>query len=260
MKTKYLVSLCVLATLASPSYAAILAADDASHVTYDDGIQNTDNGGFGFQPWILGASQGGGHFVGTSGNNGGGTTSPNIDTAGRSWGSWALLSHVSTLQRDFDFDPALAYKTSMMLDNGWITAGSIAGRVELTNEDSVGLIFRGGQTNYEFLSIENGVHNYFDSGIGFTDTGMAFSVTKLSDGVFQLDTTRLSDSASASHVVTTDSFANMAQIVLANISAGPGSTNDAFINSVQVESVPEPATMVLMTAGLGALAARRRKK
>lgn len=268
---KRLVALVCLSSLALPSFAMIIAQDDASQAAYNDGWQATDNGGFGFGAWNFFQTSGSsGTFVGNSGNNGSGIASPNINTGGRAWGIWANNSSLFSASRNVNTaNPADIIRASLDMDNGFIDNGSVTGNpfgvsggVTLggTVQGAMGVIFRGGQNGYDFFygSTSTAV-TYVAAGIGFTSTGVEIDIVRNSATSFTVNLKRLSDSSMASHTFVTPDSHVITGIGIQNTSAGTTSSRDAFFNNFEVEAVPEPGTMILLGAGLASLVARRRK-
>jgi len=88
-----------LVLAAAPARAQCAVSDNAADPAYNDGWQNGDNGGTGFQPWVLQAwGSYAGMFIGSSvanadgldnGDSHGVANDGDIDVNGRSWGLYA---------------------------------------------------------------------------------------------------------------------------------------------------------------------------
>lgn len=264
MLARFLPMATLAALLTCTTHAATLAYDDAADAAYNDGFQNGDNGGFGFQPWMFNNSgPTSGEFVWTSGSNGGGATNPNIDTSGRSWGHYASGGSVAIAIRPFTL-PGLT-TVSYEMDNGWIDAGSFGGEDQQSmslvygGSESFMVTFRGGHNNYEFAyQLLNQSVVYVDSGIGFTDTGVDVLFKRVGTNQLVCELTRLSDNANVSHTFNTFFNNDLIGFATKNVNGGGGSSNDLYVNKLKVEGVPEPATMCVL--GFGALVLMRRRR
>lgn len=67
-----------------------IAYDDASSLAYDDGLQSNDNGGDGFEPWIISDSYTNNFIIASASTNGGWSATNNIDSAGKSFGIYNI--------------------------------------------------------------------------------------------------------------------------------------------------------------------------
>lgn len=260
-------SLCVCAILGSacPTQAANTAFDSASDTVYDNGWQNGDNGGSGFAPWVLltlGSNSG--HFVASSTGNGdglddgstrGAANDRDIDTNGRAWGMYASL--------DASMDGALAYRgltggplsigqsIQIDMDNGYIQpAGVNTVGVQFLVSDGNEAFFRfkGGDSTYELLS--NNFTTIDTTTLGFADEGMTVSLTRTGFATMVLTATlRNGDTQTVPLTMTGSAGADVIGVLMNNDSAGPGSSHDAYFNSIRV--IPEPASAALLgIAGL----------
>ena len=241
------------------SASAIQAFDNAAQAAYDDGSQAGDNGGSGFLPWELSTffnnSSTGGHFVGSSNFNGA-TTLPGIDSAGRSWGTFANSFNSAFAKRQFASGSMNVGDTfSLSYDNGFINNGqdvSLEYR-SATETTALSFYFLGGSATYKLSDASGTV----DTGIGFTDGGLDLAMTILGGGGYSISVKRLSDNTIFNHTGTLRfGVQSIDRFAFQNNNAGSNSPHDAFINNLQV--VPEPASMVAL--GLGAMKLIRRKK
>ncbi|ARU41093.1 hypothetical protein CCB80_08045 [Armatimonadetes bacterium Uphvl-Ar1] len=253
-----LLALLCLSALSLPSFAAIVAQDNASDAVYNDGWQTGDNGGFGFNAWNLTAStanaSNAGRFIGSSLGNAGGDGPQNIDTSGEAWGLYANGGNSSTAIRTFSVPVEVGNVYSFNLDNGFIDNGaSITAGFYTAGNISVGAVdFIGGNPNY---FIKDGATNV-NSGVGFTGKGLTYTMTVTSATTYAATLTRLDGGGTFTHNGTFSGVIDKFQVF--NTNAGGGGDRNLYVNSLAIDAVPEPATMLVL--GLGAaLAARRRK-
>jgi hypothetical protein len=142
---------------------AILAADVASNATYASSWATGANGGSGFGAWRLGASGSGGHFVGSSTNNAGG--SGGIDTGGKAWGLWASSGVTEAVRPLTGGGLATGQILRVAFDNGTVAGGR-----------SVGIAFRNAASNALWELMYSGVAggaattNLSENFAGFTTT------------------------------------------------------------------------------------------
>src|SRR5579859_1443586 len=92
--------------LAQNASAVIVAQDEADNSPYTSGWSTGQNGGTGFGAWTLTQTSPGngsvnGQFIGTSANNGDGTTNPNIDTGGKAFGEYGNSGNNAVAYRAF---------------------------------------------------------------------------------------------------------------------------------------------------------------
>ncbi len=247
--------------------AAAPANDSAADPAYNSGWPDGSNGGFGFTPWTFHPQGNSGDFIGDSSGNG---TAPsgNINTNDRAFGLFANGGGSITETRSFtvggpnDSDTlGIGQTFSLQMDNGFID-GSGNGFVGFTLLDTFGITvfqfgFFGGQNTYVYYSANGG---YIHTNIPFTTDGLTTSLLLGTNNSFTL-TVSLNGGA---QYVMTNSFGNpngITAVQLFNDTAGAGSSNDLFFNSLSVTSVPEPgsAALVLVAASFAAavLAVRR---
>lgn len=249
------------------AHAAIqLAFDSAADGAYDDGWHSGDNGGFGFDHWILfdtGNPLTGGLFVGDSANNGS-APSGNINTAGRAWGIYNdnVSDPAATnagAQRPFLSPLAPGQAFSISMDNGLIDPGGLV-FFALGGEHLIKFGFVGGEANYSvFLQDDTGVQ---DSLFPFTDGGLTVQVTRTTATGFDL---AINGIPVFSGVLNDE----IRLINLVNSYAGPGATHDLFFNSMSITApdpdggaVPEPGTIIVWSVlvSVGGVLCRRAAK
>ena len=95
---------------------SIIANDDASNAPYSNGIDNGENGGYGFGSWTV-AANGGGSYSGSSTIQGFG----DININGTSWGLYAGSGQDAAYTRDL----------SAPLSVGWALSATIASAYRL---------------------------------------------------------------------------------------------------------------------------------
>jgi len=254
--------------------ATIVAADEADNTPYNDGWQTGDNGGTGFGAWTLTQTSGSidgfnGQFIGTSANNGDGTTSPNIDTGGKAFGEYGNTGNAAVAYRAFGVGEM--YNNSVFhfaMDNGDIDNGDSVG-LTLRNGDANAspanyntgarfeFLFLGGNSDYEYID-STGVH---DSGIAFTSTGLQLSLRLIGTDQYTLTVSNGNSTAllgTYSGTLEGTAGSSIDSFAVFNNDAGSGGAHDAFFNSFSVDAVPEPTVVVLFVLGGGIIWARRR--
>lgn len=238
--------------------AVIVAQDNAADVAYDNGWQVGDNGGFGFQGWGLGGSVNlSGRFIGGSQFNANNDGPQNINTAGRAFGLWANGGGSSSASRQFSVATQVGNRYRFDFDNGWIANGSVvsAGFRNRFGQEVGTLVFVGGNSSGTY-SVWNG-SQLISTSIGFTGRGLSYELLITSSSTFAATIT--AKDGSGSQMVSGTFSDQLETFLVTNGNAGAGSNHDLFVNSLEIEAVPEPATMLILGAG-AALAARRRRK
>jgi hypothetical protein len=255
--------------------AANVAFDSAADPVYNDGWQSGDNGGFGFMPWTLiefGTQSG--HIIASSTGNGdgiddgttrGAANDRDIDTAGRSWGTYAFIDSdgdATGALRELTGGPlAIGQSLFVDMDNGEINQqglNSVNIQFLVPDGNEVWFRFEGGDTNYEVFS--NNLSTYTPTTLGFADEGMTVQLTRTAFDTLDLTATlRNGDSQTLPLTMTGLDGAAIYAIFLNNDSAGIGASNEAYFNSIRVDGVPEPGTLVLALSAAAAALFRRRK-
>ena len=242
--------------------AAVLAYDDASSPAYNTGWTTGTNGGTGFGPWRVLPGQNSnasGAFIGTSANNGdGGADQPpptDIDVAGESWGLYANGGQAAEALRPLTGALDVGQHITLRFDNGWIDDGGRVGfSFNSATEDRLTVYFVGGEQNYTIFD-QSGVP---DTGIGFTDEGLAVDFELTGRDTYSLSLTPAGGSAVVfSGGLVGPGGSGIESVLIFNTNAGPFSQRDVFVNSLAV--VPEPTAAIALLA-LGATTPRRLKR
>ncbi len=258
----------VFLTGQSAAYAT-QAHDDAAEAPYGDGWQSGDNGGSGFFPWTLNATDNAGHFIASSTGNGFGDTNGDgdIDTAGATaWGMFANSGGSAEAFRGFDQPLVRNRRFSVSMDNGFVTV-----------DDSlrqVGMALRtgGGTNRFEFLFIAGAANTYlindsdigFPSNIPFTDQGLDLALTLTGPNTYDLLVTRVFDGVE--YPFKNRTFGGTGEITNFrgfNDNAGMFESNNLYFNNLSITSVvPEPTSFGLLAIGMTALllSGRRRRR
>lgn len=239
------------------------AFDSAADPAYDDGWQSGDNGGFGFDPWLLVTNAGGptaGHLVATSTGNGDGLDNGNvggvagdgdIDTAGRAWGMFANSGDGAGAIRGFDLLGVGAHAIIEM-DNGFIGPGpgQVIVELETTTGDRLSVTYIGTAATYH-VSDSSGAGG---SSVGYTDEGLTIDWLITSPTTYSVTLTR-NDGVSSSHAgnYTGQPFG----FIVSSSNTGFNASNNFYVNRMTV--TPEPAGLALVALVGGALVTRRRR-
>lgn len=240
--------------LGASAQAAIVAMDSAADGVYTGGNIHGLNGGFGFGPWTANPSMNGGtggNFQFTSSQNGNGS-SGNIDSSGRSWGAYANSGNTTTISRAITASLGTPMTVWMDFDNGWIDNGSEV----YASIGSYQFGFTGGQSDY-WYDLGTGRQS---SGLGFTADGLRLKLVLNATGGYNFSATNLASNSvwASAQLFTGGNIPTF--LSLTNVNAGGGSSNNAYINNMKVEAVPEPTTMLALGLGLSAIARRRKTK
>ncbi len=253
------------AAISVHSFADVVAFDSASHPTYHINWNGADNGGSGFGNWVIDNDDPlrADNFIYTSRYNGFGTNSPNIDTAGKSFGinSWDG-GQVQVSRPIYATD---IQKFSLDFDNGDAKSGSqVQVGLKGSNGFQVSLGYVGDQSSYRArVQTDTGVLAYNFS-IPFTDTGLHIEFVKESDFTLKTILTDLATSATESFSFTSNTSLEFSEF-FATSSSAFNTVNapryEHFFNNLKGEtaSTPEPATWAALGLGLAAMARKRKK-
>jgi hypothetical protein len=256
--------LCAAAVLAAASgaRAASIAFDNASDAAYNSGWGNGSNGGSGFGAWTLQAAGGsfGGHFIGSSSDNAGGS-SGNINTSGnKSWGMYANTSNITDAIRPFTGNLTPTVQSFVIdMDNGFIDSSGSPQPTEgfaLRNSahtDRLNWFFQGGQSFYQYVD-STGTHT---TSIGFTGNGMHIVVTLTGTDTYQMQVTPSGGGTSTfSGTLADGAGTGVSEVRLYDSNGGSGSNSNLYFNSMQI--TPEPGSIALL--GLAAPLLMRRAR
>ncbi|MCU0317195.1 MAG: hypothetical protein MUC92_11450 [Fimbriimonadaceae bacterium] len=237
--------------------AVIIASDNANNLPYANGWQTGDNGGFGFDAWSLLATTtnpaNAGHFIGTSTLNAQGANPGNIDVFGSAFGMYANSTQGSVANRTFIAPNLVGDVFRFEFDNGWIDNGARVEAGFVGGGNAVGIVrFVGGQNDYKIIDGSNVI----STGLAFTGRGLTVETTLTGATTYTTVVTR-KEGGSFTHNGTR--IGSLNQFTFVNENAGAGINHDAFVNSLEIESVPEPITMTILAAGAALLAKKRRK-
>ncbi len=250
--------------LSAFSFADVVAFDSASDPTYHINWNGADNGGNGFGNWMITNDDPltADNFIYTSRYNGFGTNSPNIDSAGKSFGisSWTG-GQVQVARPIFATD---IQKFSLDFDNGDAKFGAqVSVGLRGSNGFQVSLGYLSDQASYRArIQTDTGFlgHNF---SIPFTDTGLHIEFVKVSDFTLKTVLTDLATSATESFSFTSNSVLEFSEFFAISTS-GNNSINapryEHFFNNLKGETAatPEPATLAALGLGLAAIARRRK--
>lgn len=248
MKSRFLGVLTAAALAASSAFAANLGTDTAADAVYNDGLQNGDNGGSGFNAWSLAVQGTGGGFIGDAVGQGFGDINDPSGAGGEAWGFFGNPAGANGINADRTFDGgALTVGQTFLIDL------AIAFR---NGNKGIDLDVGGGSVwNFNVgsdLYTVNGV----DLGWTYSQTSVfELSVTATGAGTYDVSLTRGSDVFNQSYAnggTGIDGFG----LYVFGTDAGDD-RNNLFVNNLAI--VPEPSTIVLGLVGaLGLVAARRR--
>lgn len=240
--------------------AALIASDNASDAAYNDGLDDGDNGGFGFTAWNRFPDSNGansGWFVGSSTGNGDGdgNADSDIDSAGEAWGVYANTSNLADAFRGFSQSLQVGWSFSISMDNGFIDNGGSVGFGLRTagGANRIEFFFGGGSANYSI----NDSAGVTDSGIGFSDEGLDLVFKLTGADTYKLSVTTLGNGSTTNFTGTLAGSGAITNVRLFNFNAGTGGAWDAFFNNLAINT-PAPAALPAGLMMLSLLAFRRR--
>ncbi|NNM85009.1 MAG: PEP-CTERM sorting domain-containing protein [Phycisphaerales bacterium] len=285
--------------MAHGARGAVGPSDSAANAPYSGGSWATgSNGGSGFAPWDLvplGYSTGIEYsptvvYQATSSANAYGTTAnPNINTNGNSWTIVADYATSGTAADPVAYRPltaplAVGSTFNVSFTNGYILPQGAEGFQLQSYNSTTGIaeplfqfsVFGATSTSYEsdyLMTTFDGngnMENSVDTGISADTTlnsaaasgvNVAFTLQSATSALVTM--TPLGDPAAA--YSTTMYFASAGnfpinQLMLFNDNLESNATQYAYFNSIGVQQVPEPSTLLLLgTAAMGGLVLMRRR-
>jgi hypothetical protein len=235
-------TLCV-SVLPLSAFADLVASDNASSTAYNDGWQEFDNGGSGFNAWSPinrdnGSGDGGG-FLSTGNGN------VNIGTGGNNaaWGVYGNNGGVGQAIRAFPSPMLVGMTFNIDMDNQGIDPGGTVG-FGLRNSSGDNLFeffFVGGQSNYTVNA-----SNVSGTTPGFTSGGLRLALHLNATNAFSLTIDTLDNGVGVDNTVTGNLLNSADQQIhslrLFNANGGP----DVFFNSIS--AVPEVSPMLAVPA------------
>lgn len=205
----------------------VWASDAAANAAYADGWATGDNGGSGFNGWILAASgANAGHFLANS------IANTNLDIGTEAWGLWANSGDQANAYRPFGQPLQSGDTVRLAFENQWVSSGGSVG-VALLNPDGQYLVeffFAGGASTY---TVNDSVSSR-DSGIAYTDARLDLAFTLTGSNTYQL-------AAGASTI--TGTLAARSDMAISrfrawNHNAGLGENYNFYFNDLQVTNAP----------------------
>ena len=256
--------------------SAANAYDDAADAAYFDGWQSGDDGGAGFGPWTLRASSSNYFFVDTSRHNGF-RSLPSIDANDRSWGIWSGTGAGDTVAfRPFSSSLAPGDVVRIQMDNGYVEAGTgllvgvnfrfgndVASTTSRTTGVRLQFFFRGGMDTYSVVDAAG----ERDTGVHFTDAGVALAYTYLNNNAYQLAITRAGVTSSTTILTGTlangpgTNFTSVDSVALYALQTATGYSHDLFFNRMSINQPYSPTPTNSLTGWepvTGALVENRR--
>ncbi|MBU0678506.1 MAG: hypothetical protein KJ626_10350 [Verrucomicrobia bacterium] len=242
-KRAFLVSV-VFLIAAGSAQAATEAYDAASDAVYNDGWQNSDNGGSGWGgSWSFQFVGSYGTFIGSSTNNGDGDTNSDgdIDESDESWGLYANTGGRVFAVRPFGGSLSTGQTVHISLDNGNIDSGSEVGVRLLYQLDASAnkweFSFTGGGTNYVFTDTSV-LFSSRNSSIPFSDEGIELAFTLVGPSNYSLAVTTLENDQLKIYNGTLGNTNAIVGLAFFNDDAGTGADKDAFFNSIGISNAP----------------------
>lgn len=250
-----------IATLSLSAFGANPANDNASNPIYNDGWDNSDNGGTGFGAWVLSTGvSNSSFFIGSSAQNAGGS-SGNIDVGGKSFGIFANNAQTAAdaIRPLTGGSLSVGQTITLSIDSGFIQTGGAQGFGLQTSAGANRLefFFSGGSNSFS-LTDNSGTNA---SGVQFTGNGLAISFTLTGADTYSMTVTPNGGSATPfSGTLAGTAGSGIGQMRFFNFNGGTNSDSNFYVNNLAV--VPEPSTISLLAgpAILGAFMFVRRRR
>jgi MYXO-CTERM domain-containing protein len=248
--------------MASGSWAASPASDNAADPAYSAGWSTGTNGGTGFGAWSMapvGSPPQFSYFIGSSASNGAAPPSGNIDSAGKSWGLANAIADGCRASRQLT-GGALAVGQHVLVD---MDNGAAGGLVEFALRSGVNDRFEwlvdGTNTDtYLFANRQSPtLVTQVNTAIPLTANGLHLDFTLTGADTFAVDATPAG--GTVHHFTGTlegTTGTGIDTLEFLNFDAGTSPSHDLFFNNVAV--TPEPAGLGLLALG-GLLLVRRRR-
>jgi len=264
MKRPTIALLSILIGLTSAAQAVIIAQDTASDAAYAGGWTTGTNGGSGFQAWdIVPMDLGGSASIAAN-------SSVNIPNSGPAFGlstgelgasEWGLYGIVAT--RGLNSPMAFGDTFRGSLDNGAIGATGPGSGISFIFRNAAGAELTSiwvYQDPWYSSGANYQIGGAGDSGVALSTGGVLFALTPQSNSSFSLTLQPIGGSATTVNgAYTSGRTGQIASIDVRAYNNGAGTNGDFYVNNLEIEAVPEPATMAGLAVGLGFLVRRRRR-
>jgi len=266
----------VLLILPLTTSASPIAHDDAADPVYTLGAPYSGlNGGFGLTAWqhslpAFPATSGGPlhAYVGSSAaNDPAGPPLPDIDTFGSSgpvaWGNNAdPTGNTFAARRSLTTDVPVGGTFAISYDNGDVDGQETIAFGQGSN-NICQFFFNPAtnSTNYQFTDTLSATT--FATPISQTWGGVRLLLTRDSASTYSFSATRLSDSASFTvgpFSYNTTLITGIRTINITNTDGGNGPGHSMYVNSIDANSVPEPACLFATVMPLGLMLGRRLRR
>ena len=239
---------------------ADLAYDDASLVAYAGGWTNDSNGGSGFGAWTLVSDPQSG-FAGAFRTSDINTDLNGIGTGTTATNAWGLYANGS------GYNQSVAYRGLTLndsetfvitIENGTIQSGGSAGMCLRTGNVTTAVgdyntgarfefSFVGGSNNYYIFDSET----YYDTGIGWQDTGLQLSLTLTSADTYNLMVVQLASGTTNFFLSRTLGGTSGGDIDSVSLFNRDTETDNVYFNSMAI--IPEAGTFYMLLMGSSGL-------
>ncbi len=214
----------------------ILASDAATQAAYSAGWATGDNGGSGFNGWLLSTTgANAGHFIADS------TANTNLDVAAKAWGLWANSGDQANAWRPLGRPLQSGDTVQLAFENHWVETGSSVG-ISLLNPEGQYLfefVFTGGNANYTL----NDSLSARDTGIGFTEYGLQLHFMLTSSNTYRL----IGGGRTNTGTLASRADMEITRFRAWNHSAGSGAHYNFYFTDLQITNAPGPSTTTSAT-------------